>query len=123
MQFNRLVCAASHFRGKVRSEFCYLPPSCEKCGSYLRPDVVWFGEGISREVWNQAVMHSITCDVMIIVGTSLAVSPANKLHSYAKNNRATLVEINPEDTPFSYEMDFSIRKTAVDALSRLDINF
>ena len=60
---------------------------------------------------------------MIIVGTSLAVSPANKLHSYAKNNRATLVEINPEDTPFSYEMDFSIRKTAVDALSRLDINF
>jgi len=112
-------CTKCNFRGKIRDEFFDLPPSCEKCGSYLRPDVVWFGEGINREVWNQAVMHSISCDVMIIVGTSLAVSPANKLHSYAKNNKATLVEINPENTPFSYKIDFSIKKTAVDALPRL----
>jgi hypothetical protein len=30
-----------------------------------------------------------------------------------------IVEINPEDIPLSYEMDFFIRKTAVDALPRL----
>ena len=33
-------------------------------------------------------------------------------------NKAIIVEITP-DTPFSYQMDFSIRKTAVDALPRL----
>ena len=64
-------------------------------------------------------MHSVACEVMIIVGTSLVVSPANTLYSYAKNNKAMIVEINPENTPFSYQMDFSIRKTAVDALPRL----
>src|ERR1700739_445825 len=63
--------------------------------------------------------RSMTCDVMIIVGTSLVVSPANTLHFYAKNNQAAIVDINPESTPFSYEMDFSIRQTAVEGLSRL----
>ena len=47
------------------------------------------------------------------------VSPANTLHFYAKNNQAAIVDINPENTPFSYEMDFSIRQTAVEGLSRL----
>ena len=61
----------------------------------------------------------MTCDVMIIVGTSLVVSPANTLHFYAKNSQAAIVDINPEKTPFSYEMDFSIRQTAVEGLSRL----
>ena len=57
---------------------------------------------------------------MIIVGTSLVVSPANTLHFfYAKNNQAAIVDINPENTPFSYKMDFSIRQTAIEGLSRL----
>jgi NAD-dependent deacetylase len=56
---------------------------------------------------------------MIIVGTSLAVSPANTLHFYAKNNQAATVDINPGKTPFSYEIDFSIRQTAVEGPSRL----
>jgi len=56
---------------------------------------------------------------MIIVGTSLAVSPANSLFLYAKNNNATLIEVNPENTIFSDEMNFSIRKTAADGLPDL----
>jgi len=35
---------------------------------------------------------------MVIVGTSLVVSPANTLPLYAKQNNATLIEINPEKT-------------------------
>jgi len=81
--------------------------------------VVWFGESINQEVWTEAVKQSMTCDVMIIVGTSLVVSPANTLHFYAKNSQAAIVDLNPENTPFSYEMDFSIRQTAVEGLSRL----
>ena len=112
-------CTKCDFRGKIRDELPELPPSCEICESYLRPDVVWFGEGIKQEIWNEAVMRSIAGDVMKIVGTSLAVSPANTLLSNAKKNKAMLVEINPEKTPFSHEMDFSIRKKAADALPTL----
>ncbi len=112
-------CTTCDFKGKIRDEFPDRPPSCKICGSNLRPDVVWFGEGIKREVWNQAIIHSMSCDAMIIVGASLAVSPANTLPLYAKNIKATLIEVNPENTPLSNEMDFSIRKTAVDALPKI----
>lgn len=94
-------------------------PVCELCGNYLRPDVVWFGEGLKQEIWNEAVMHSTNCDSMIIVGTSLTVSPANSLFLYAKRNNATLIELNPESSPYSNEMDFCIRKTATEGLPTL----
>lgn len=112
-------CTKCNFRGRIEYESFEIPPICELCGSYLRPDVVWFGEGIKQEVWNEAIMHSTTCDIMIIVGTSLAVSPANSLFLYAKNSDATLIEVNPVNTIFSDEMNFSIRKTAADGLPNL----
>ncbi len=115
----RTKCTKCVFRGRMKCEYLELPPICDLCGSYLRPDVVWFGESIKRDVWNEAIMHSMTCDVMIIVGTSLIVSPANLLLLYAKNTSATLIEVNPADTPFSDEMDFSIRETAANGLPKL----
>jgi NAD-dependent deacetylase len=114
-----IKCTKCLFRGRVKNEFLELPPICELCGSYLRPDVVWFGESIKREVWDEAVKHSMTCDIMIIVGTSLVVSPANSLILYAKKSNATLIEVNPANTPFSNEMNFSIKKTAADGLPKL----
>ncbi|MFB5620642.1 MAG: NAD-dependent deacetylase, partial [Nitrosopumilus sp.] len=95
-----------------------LPPLC-KCGSILRPDVVWFGEGLPQDVWKEAVIQASSCDVMIIAGTSLVVSPANTLPIYARQNNATLIEINPEKTIMTPQMDLSIRSTSTIALPEL----
>ena len=56
---------------------------------------------------------------MIITGTSLVVSPANSLPIYAKQNKATLLEINPEETELSSEMDIMIRNTSAITLPKL----
>jgi NAD-dependent deacetylase len=56
---------------------------------------------------------------MIIAGTSLVVSPANTLPLYAKQNGAVLIEVNPEKTVMSSEMDLSIRETSANALPKL----
>ena len=53
---------------------------------------------------------------MIIVGTSLVVSPANTLPIYAKQNNAMLIEVNPEKTEMSSEMDLVIRNSSAIAL-------
>ena len=53
---------------------------------------------------------------MIIAGTSLVVSPANTLPVYAKQNNATLIEVNPEQTQMSSEMDMTLRTTSAKAL-------
>jgi NAD-dependent deacetylase len=47
------------------------------------------------------------------------VSPANTLPVYAKQNNAILVEVNPEQTPMSTEMDLSLRTTSAKALPNL----
>ena len=56
---------------------------------------------------------------MIIAGTSLVVSPANSLPIYAKQAGATLIEINPEKTVMSNDMDLSIQATSVDTLPKI----
>jgi NAD-dependent deacetylase len=95
-----------------------MPPLC-KCGNILRPDVVWFGEPLPQDVWDDAITHSSLCDVMVVAGTSLNVSPANLLPMYAKQNGAFMIEVNPEETMMSASMDLSIRSTSAKALPEL----
>ena len=113
----RIKCTVCDYSDNITASFKELPPQC-KCGKLLRPDVVWFGESLPQDVWEEAIMEANSCDVMVIVGTSLVVSPANTLPIYAKENKAVLIEINPEQTDMSSEMDLSIRDTSVNALSQ-----
>ena len=113
-----IKCTSCDFKDKISSSFSDLPPLC-KCGSILRPDVVWFGESLPQDVWQATISEAISCDTMIVVGTSLAVSPANLLPVYAKQNGAILIEVNPEETAMSGTMDISIRSSAAKALPEL----
>ena len=115
----RIKCSVCNFKDNIPSSFDELPPKCSSCNNILRPDVVWFGESLPQDVWNQAIFEAKSCDVMIIVGTSLVVSPANTLPVYAKQNNALLVEVNPEETIMSSEMDLSLKMTSAKALPNL----
>ncbi len=114
----RIKCTICDYMDNITSSFESLPPKC-KCGNILRPDVVWFGEPLPQDVWMEAIRHAQSCDVMIIAGTSLVVSPANYLPIYAKQNGAVLIEVNPEKTVMSSEMDLSVRETSANALPHL----
>ena len=74
------------------------PPRCAKCGGYLRPDVVWFNESLPEDAFATAEMKARKCDVFFSVGTSSVVYPAAMLPEIALNSRATVVEINPDET-------------------------
>jgi len=113
-----IKCTVCDFKEKISGSFSELPPRC-KCGNILRPDVVWFGEALPQYVWSEAMMQANSCNVMFVVGTSLAVSPANMLPIYAKQNGAIIVEVNPEETLMSKSMDLSIRSTSAKALPEL----
>ena len=113
----KIKCSVCDFKDEIITKFSEIPPLC-KCGNILRPDVVWFGESLPQDVWQKAIIFSSECDLMIIVGTSLVVSPANTLPIYAKQNNAKLIEINPEKTEMSSEMDLIIRNTSASALPK-----
>jgi len=47
---------------------------CEVCGGYVKPDIVFFGEGLPPE-FIRAVPSMQTADLLIVMGTSLTVHP------------------------------------------------
>ena len=114
----KIKCTVCDYKDEILTEFSDIPPLCT-CGNILRPDVVWFGEGLPQDVWEEAIFHANSCDVMIISGTSLVVSPANTLPIYAKQNNAVLIEINPDETVMTIDMDLSVRSTSATALPQL----
>lgn len=114
----RTRCTVCDFEGEIREDLDVLPPRCG-CGGMLRPDVVWFGEALPHGVWADAIDCAGGADIMVVVGTSLVVSPANTLPAHARRNGALLVEVNPEPTAMSDGMDLSVRQTAAAALPEL----
>ena len=114
----KIKCSVCDYKEEILTEISNLPPLC-KCGNMLRPDVVWFGELLPQDVWQDAMNFASKCDLMIIAGTSFVVSPANTLPIYAKQNNATLIEINPENTSMSREMNLVIRNTSAESLPEL----
>ena len=48
-------------------------PSCERCGGMLKPDVVFFGEGVPPGRVQQAMDALAAADGMLVVGSSLMV--------------------------------------------------
>ncbi|MBS1267862.1 MAG: NAD-dependent protein deacylase 1 [Nitrosopumilus sp.] len=114
----KIKCTVCNFKSSQIEKFSQIPPLC-KCGNMLRPDVVWFGESLPQDVWKNAIAKASQCDLMIIIGTSLVVSPANTLPIYAKQNSAKLIEINPEKTEMSSKMDLVLRKTGAEILPKL----
>jgi NAD-dependent deacetylase len=95
------------------------PPRCSKCGSYLRPDVVWFGEALPDEGIHRAFRAAESCDLMLVVGTSGVVQPAASLPSTARYRGARIVEVNPEESEITSLADIVLRGKSGDILPLL----
>src|SRR6202161_2726850 len=97
-----------------RAELTDLPPHCG-CGGMLRPGVVWFGESLPQGALERAAAAVRAADLLIVAGTSAQVYPAAGLIPLA----STVIEINPEETPFSDEVTYSLRGTSAEILPQL----
>jgi NAD-dependent deacetylase len=95
------------------------PPRCPHCGSYLRPDVVWFGENLPGDALEQALEAAQRCDLFFSIGTSALVQPAASLPLLAVENGAVLVEVNPDETPLTHFADHALHGPAGEVLPAL----
>jgi len=100
-------------------DFDNLPPLCPKCKGPVRPDVIWFGEGLNPVNIEDAFSKSHEATLFLAIGTSAVVHPAASLPITAKDNNAILIEINPETTPISPLADCIIRSPSARALPEL----
>jgi NAD-dependent deacetylase len=92
---------------------------CEKCGSWLRPDIIWFEDRLDENTINEAIETVLGVDLFISIGTSAVVWPAAGMPRYAKQNNALCIEINPEQTEMSGLYDLRINEPASSGLITL----
>ncbi|MBI4796008.1 MAG: NAD-dependent deacylase, partial [Deltaproteobacteria bacterium] len=82
------TCRGQHPRETL--DFSQTPLYC-LCGGLIRPDVVFFGEPIPPAAQDEANRLAQACDLLLIIGTSGEVSPANYLPHTAKDHGAIIV--------------------------------
>jgi NAD-dependent deacetylase len=83
-------------------------PHCPSCGNYLKPDIVLFEEQLPSQTWLKARQTTDACDLMIVAGTSLVVSPVAQLPERAKNNGAQIIIVNKSATYMDSQADVVI---------------
>ncbi|HNY90617.1 MAG TPA: NAD-dependent deacylase [bacterium] len=92
---------------------------CPHCGSWLRPDIIWFEDMLDDKVVAGATRAILACDLLISIGTSAVVWPAAGYPELARQNGAFCVEINPEPTEISGLYQQVIRGKAGEVLPEL----
>lgn len=94
-------------------------PRCPQCEGVLKPNVILFGEILPVMILNRAKRLTQTCDVMLVVGSSLTVAPAGDLPMLAKYSGAKIIIVNYGETHLDYLADVVIHADVAEVLPKL----
>lgn len=95
---------------KIKNHLC-------NCGGLIKPDVVLYEEALDEEVIHRALDAVSTCDVLIIVGTSLAVYPAASFIRFFKGKQCIL--INKDETLYDQKASLVIHEDIIKVVEEL----
>ena len=92
-------------------------PHCDKCGGIVKPNVVLYEESLDEDIISRSINAIMTCDVMIVIGTSLKVYPAAGFIRYFKGSY--LVVINKESTQYDNMCDLVFNEDVINVVKHL----
>ncbi len=107
--------------GDVRPEEFrgYIVPDCPECGGILKPDIVFFGEYVPTDRFDQAAKLVQKSDAVIVAGTSLEVNSAVRLVTRASKRGTPLVVINLEPAKHDTKATVLVRGGTTESLVSL----
>jgi NAD-dependent deacetylase len=91
-------------------------PACLDCGGILKSATISFGQSLVPEDLARAEAAARACDLLLAVGTTLAVYPAAGLVPLAASHGAAVVIVNAEPTDFDGLADAVVRQPITTAL-------
>jgi NAD-dependent deacetylase len=94
-------------------------PRCTACNGVIKSATISFGQAMPEHEMRRAEIATLSCDLFIVVGSSLQVFPAAGFPLIAKKNGARLVIINREATDFDSIADLVIHDEIGPCLSAL----
>ena len=93
-------------------------PHCPKCGKVLKPDLTFFGEELPSEPLRKAKLAFLDADLVMVLGTSLKVAPANTLPGYRVKGTPMFI-INHDPTQYDEYADFVSHEKIGEILPKL----
>lgn len=95
-------------------------PKCPDCSALVKPDFVFFSEGLPQQVLNKALSDAEKADLILVIGCSGEVYPANQIPLYVKQAGGKVVEINPQNSLYSGSIsEFRISGKSQDTLQEI----
>jgi len=85
-------------------------PLCE-CGGYLKPATISFGQSLREADLQRAFSAAESCDLVIALGSTLSVSPANAIPMAAAQSGAPYIIINRDETDHDGLSQVTLRLT------------
>jgi NAD-dependent deacetylase len=95
-------------------------PMCDRCSGILKPATVSFGQAIPEDKMNQSIAYAHSCDLCIVMGSSLVVYPAASIPEIAVKNGARLIIINRDVTPLDHNADVVINDSISKSMKSID---
>jgi len=91
-------------------------PACRRCGGILKSATISFGQQLVAADLRRAASAAAACDLLLAVGTTLAVYPAADLVPTAVRHGAALVIVNGEPTSYDDIADAVVRGSISEVL-------
>lgn len=89
-----------------------IDPQCSECGGFLKAATILFGQRVPDDVLMRARELASSCDLFLVVGSSLKVIPAATLPRLALKKSIPLIIINLQATPLDDYADIVINDKA-----------
>jgi NAD-dependent deacetylase len=80
-------------------------PCCRECAGIVKTATISFGQPLPESAMARAEVEAMSCDLFLVLGSSLAVTPANGYPLLARQNGAALVIVNRDATYYDDEAD------------------
>ncbi|MFN8643714.1 MAG: NAD-dependent deacylase [Candidatus Binatia bacterium] len=106
-------------RALARVEAGEEDPPCRTCGGILKSATISFGQSLVPEDLQRAQHAAADCDLMLAVGSTLAVYPVAGVVPIAKRAGARIVIVNAEPTEMDDIADAVLRGSISEILPRL----
>jgi len=90
---------------------------CPECGGILKSATISFGQSLVQRDLLRAEVAAQNCDLMIAIGTTLAVYPVAAVVPAAQRVGAKIAIINAEPTEMDHLADLVIRESISEVLS------
>lgn len=119
-----VVCMNCNWRGPMQATLDRVrageeDPACKSCGGILKSATISFGQSLVPEVIDRAMQAATQADLLLAIGTSLAVYPVASAVPLAKSSGAKVIIVNAEATAMDDIADTVLRGKIGEILPKL----